>query len=606
MPSIPQNEASGETSSHGKLLEAADLYTSFEFNVIPLGKDKAPVEIKPGHPLPWKKWQRVRQRPEDVSRLPWDKADGIAAICGPVSDHLICVDFDQQDDGRAVNAFLNCLGLSSDYEWVVDTPGDGIHIWLRCHSPHLDGKNKLDRKGRTSGHIELRHEGHSTSLPPSIHPNGGLYKFSTGIVPVNRPAEVTSDALQQAYDAVTVIHQPAVLHQAGTSTCCPSLGHHRSKPSSAYASSAFENELAILHQTGPGSRNDQLNRSAFALGQFIGSGDLDRSEVEQTLLKVAREKGLSEGEAKATIRSGIEGGMLHPRQTPTRSPSLRQRSAPTQSLSATGQDTTWPYEVDERGRMILVQEGKNGEAEHKPIADFVVRITEEIVSEDGSKLYRLQGQTRHGTPMDALIPAQDFEDTRQLKRVLSGASDPRSAIYSRMGEHLAPSIKKLSHQYKRTKVYARTGWTEDKFLIPGREASEVRIELKSKLAYRMDREADLSQGLATLDYLIRTVGPEKSLPILVALFQAPLARRVGWGNERCAVFIQGRTGTFKTAFSQAAMGIYGPELATRDDLLITLGDGATRVRSCHTQLKRTTCRSFWTTTSPIRAVGRVT
>jgi putative DNA primase/helicase len=62
-----------------------------------------------------------------------------------------------------------------------------------------------------------------------------------------------------------------------------------------------------------GTRNEQLNKSAFALGTLIGGGELDQALVADTLLEAARACGLGEGEARKTIASGLEAGKKKPR-----------------------------------------------------------------------------------------------------------------------------------------------------------------------------------------------------------------------------------------------------------------------------------------------------
>jgi hypothetical protein len=47
------------------------------------------------------------------------------------------------------------------------------------------------------------------------------------------------------------------------------------RTSRSYVKAAVDNEIATLAATRHGSRNDQLNRSSFALGQLIGAGVLD-------------------------------------------------------------------------------------------------------------------------------------------------------------------------------------------------------------------------------------------------------------------------------------------------------------------------------------------
>ncbi len=82
-----------------------------------------------------------------------------------------------------------------------------------------------------------------------------------------------------------------------------------------YARKAFEAEIGRLCQT-TGNRNQALNDTARRLGQFIGAGRLDRSEVESALMNAARANGYAakdgEGESRSTMKSGLDAGELEP------------------------------------------------------------------------------------------------------------------------------------------------------------------------------------------------------------------------------------------------------------------------------------------------------
>ena len=85
-----------------------------------------------------------------------------------------------------------------------------------------------------------------------------------------------------------------------------------------YGAKALGEELAALYATPEGQRNAQLNRAAFSLGQLVGGGVLDRGQVESALTAAAVNIGLSGGELRATIQSGITSGMGKPRTAPER------------------------------------------------------------------------------------------------------------------------------------------------------------------------------------------------------------------------------------------------------------------------------------------------
>ncbi len=81
----------------------------------------------------------------------------------------------------------------------------------------------------------------------------------------------------------------------------------------SYADAALANELAEVHGSAEGSRNDTLNKSAFALGQLVASGHLDRDHVANELRQAAVVSGLKDAEASATIASGMAAGAESPR-----------------------------------------------------------------------------------------------------------------------------------------------------------------------------------------------------------------------------------------------------------------------------------------------------
>jgi P4 family phage/plasmid primase-like protien len=86
--------------------------------------------------------------------------------------------------------------------------------------------------------------------------------------------------------------------------------------SNIYAQKALANELAELSGTARGSRNHQLNKAAFSMGQLVAVGALDHGQVKTALLSAAAGIGLRENEACRTIKSGFESGMKEPRTFP--------------------------------------------------------------------------------------------------------------------------------------------------------------------------------------------------------------------------------------------------------------------------------------------------
>ncbi|SBS75597.1 hypothetical protein MHPYR_240057 [uncultured Mycobacterium sp.] len=75
----------------------------------------------------------------------------------------------------------------------------------------------------------------------------------------------------------------------------------------SYALHGLSKELRILAYTTEGSRNDQLNRTAFKVARFVRDGLLSYDEVIGPLRDTAAAIGLSDREIEATIRSAFSG-----------------------------------------------------------------------------------------------------------------------------------------------------------------------------------------------------------------------------------------------------------------------------------------------------------
>jgi hypothetical protein len=576
----------------------ATLYWELGFNIVPLGADKRPIVIgvaDNGKALHWRwdDWQSRRQSAADLRQILrpawWTQVRGIAGITG-IND-LVCLDIDtnghDQLAGQNLTTLLDQLPPTCA-AWTVSTPGSGRHLWVRCPGLQLD-KGRLNQPLRTAGpddHAELRYTGHYAALPGSQHPNGGQYTW-LGTQPTAPPASVTPDVLLAAYHAITIT-PPTPPTQAAPPT------HRNGNQYGAYAAAALANERAAVAATVPGQRNDQLNRSAFALGQLVGAQLLNVADVVATLLGAAQVTGLNDDEAQATITSGLNAGIAAPRsianinETVPTYPSYDAGFAPTTpppadlATAAAEQFNPWPY-GEEDGRIVWRFEGRDGN-DFKPIGDFTAHIVEEIEDEDYARLFVIVGTGLRGGPFRLTITGEDFGAPARLRSFLQaavGSLDP--VCYKGMSDHLGPAISRLTpastrqHHYR----YHRTGWRNERyaeFLLPGAATADhtLTIELPHKLPYSAPpNTANLTDGLVALAHLLEAVPASVSTPVIAGLLLAPLHRPAGWRNERPGIFIRGRTGSLKTSWTQTAMCLYGAAFA-HDDQLIKWGEGATR------------------------------
>ncbi len=89
------------------------------------------------------------------------------------------------------------------------------------------------------------------------------------------------------------------------------------RPADGYAAAAVRAEIGAVIAAPPGTRNHQLNSSAFSLGQLVAAGLLDEGQVTEALRRAAERNGLlaDDGirQCDKTIRSGLRAGMATPR-----------------------------------------------------------------------------------------------------------------------------------------------------------------------------------------------------------------------------------------------------------------------------------------------------
>jgi hypothetical protein len=180
----------------------------------------------------------------------------------------------------------------------AETGGGGRHLIFAHPGEGVDVRN---RAGLATG-VDLRGDGGYIVAPPSLHVSGAFYQWAETVLPAPLPAWlIERPKPPRRVTSMPVVHNPS---------------EH------PWVRAAFDGELRDLRLAAEGTRNDQLNRTAFNLGQLVPHA-LNRYEVESVLQSEAAGIGLTDRETLATIRSGIEAGMEQPRGIPE--PKVRDR-----------------------------------------------------------------------------------------------------------------------------------------------------------------------------------------------------------------------------------------------------------------------------------------
>jgi len=206
--------------------------------------------------------------------------------------------------------------------WVVDLDGPGADV-LRClidaNSPlpatliaatasgrHLyfgADRDLPSTAGKIGQGVDTRGRGGYVIAPPSVHSSGAVYRWVTDLAPAAPP-----DWL------IKLATRPTVIINSERRPWSAPIS------ADAYGRAALASEIEILATTRPGSRNHQLNASAFSLSQLVAGGVLSASAVSAGLINGCERNGLwaEDGpkQCRATIASGAKTGLQHPRGRP--------------------------------------------------------------------------------------------------------------------------------------------------------------------------------------------------------------------------------------------------------------------------------------------------
>jgi hypothetical protein len=246
----------------------------------------------------------------------WPSAN-VAIRTGAVSG-IVVLDVDPAHGGDAsLQTLLDRQGPLPAGAVVRTGGSGGRHLYFA----HPGGLVRNDTGRRLGPGLDIRGDGGYVIAPPSRHTSGAHYHWdsSTSELPV------LPDWL------LGRLREPLSPPPRSMTPATATSSWHRA---SAWARTALERELADISAAQEGTRNSTLNRAAFSLGQIIAGGALDADEVERLLLDRAASIGLGEGEARATISSGLSAGARQPRRPAERTIDLRTVPLPGTPSSA--------------------------------------------------------------------------------------------------------------------------------------------------------------------------------------------------------------------------------------------------------------------------------
>jgi hypothetical protein len=246
------------------------------------------------HPCVGNDWQKKASKAGPDIEDWWNARPraNVGIVTGADSG-LFVLDVDPDDGGFETLAALEREHGPLPYTRTIRTGSGGRHYyWLW---PGFVVSNSVKKLGPG---LDIRGNNGQVVAPPSRSGKGDY------TLEVDAPL---ADAPDWLLDVLRPVERPAaVTNGVPVST---EVANH-------YAARALESELATLRATRSG-RNDQLNRSAFALGQLVARGALDAQHVRDELTAASVANGYVAKDGipvmHATLESGLGKGMENPR-----------------------------------------------------------------------------------------------------------------------------------------------------------------------------------------------------------------------------------------------------------------------------------------------------
>ena len=229
----------------------------------------------------WRKWKRAN-----------------VGIATGADSGIAVVDIDLP---RALLSLDRLIEPGLPHTLVGLTGGGGIHLVYASLDASLgNSAGRLPGVPEELPGVDLRANGGYVVGPPSVHVSGTRYEWLEEESPVA--------------DLPTWLEQP---EQPGPEVK-PAAPAVVTGDGTAYGLAVLNEEIDQLRASRVGRRNDQLNRSAFALAQLVGGGELLESAARSALFAAALTVGLNEPEVRQTLDSAFRAGLRRPRYAPHR------------------------------------------------------------------------------------------------------------------------------------------------------------------------------------------------------------------------------------------------------------------------------------------------
>ncbi len=304
-----------------EVLAAARTYTAQGWAIVAVRANKKPWgDTKDG-----KNWRR-RFTPQEIEqRLKGPHCVAIGFLGGELNHNIVPLDFDTEAGETWWREKCEAAGIDPDDFPCVITPGKLKPDGARRPGRHRYVTDTRGTLGNSQGKlkelgVDVRGNGHAM-LPPSPHPDGGLYRWAPGHRLDDFPDGIPA-CPGFAYEAIEDRRKASSDEQAA-----PQGGNGQVRGDAAtykYCRAALNNERQRVAQAAEGARNQTLNDAALSLGRLAHLDAFGQDEVRAALYAACEANGYIADDGRhafeATFSSGWKDGVAGPREIPDRRP----------------------------------------------------------------------------------------------------------------------------------------------------------------------------------------------------------------------------------------------------------------------------------------------
>lgn len=293
--------------------------------VFPCNREKRP------HVSEWQKLASVTRKQAQNWHDQWPDMS-IGLPCGPNGLFVIDLDLPKAEDERGGQAEFEELCGPHAYKWqtatlCARTGSGGIHLFYKMPANH----SLRNSTRKLAPCIDTRGEGGFVIIAPS-RSHKGAYSWLNDLPIAELPDWLLRLLLQEKTSA-SAPERPSETFKGANP--CPGSYQSERERKAYYA--ALESEIRNVREAPEGERNEQLNRSAYNLGRYIGAGKIDKVEACDRLYNAAITSGLKHAEIVRTIESGFKSGKRKPKEIMPHNGSWQSRNEPVQPCGQSGQ-----------------------------------------------------------------------------------------------------------------------------------------------------------------------------------------------------------------------------------------------------------------------------